>query len=491
MYKCDRTALCAALLALAACDSDGSEVSNNTAPGAVPGGLDSGLSSPPVLDGALPTPSAPAAPLDSGAPIVSTTPEGGATAASAVPCDVASIVSEKCALCHGAAPKFSAPMPLMSPADFQAQAPVSKGQPVYRVAAARVDPASSNLLMPPPGTVAPLSASERAALAQWLAGGAQGSAAGCAITEPPPASGDAGTGDAPAPKSGVSIAPYDGWDKNVECYKFVAHDGSKRGKYHVGIALDSYTSFSLMPPWQGARYVRAFRAVVDNAQALHHFLLFNAGGPVSDGDIAVGLPVHPTGELLQGWAPGGSDLYFSPDIGTEMLGSNGYTLELHYNSSDLGAEDASGVEICVTADKPEHVITRSWVGTDGIFGSTSATGLCEPASDERIHIVLGTPHMHLKGRHMKVVINRRGGRQEVVHDEPFAFENQRDYPEDIWLEPGDTISTTCTFNSPAFFGQGTNEEMCYWFAMHYPAGALADNGIIAGALHGANTCLGL
>jgi hypothetical protein len=485
MHKYCWTSLCAAFLALTACEPQDPEQRTG------PSGLDSSLPPVIVFDSGLP-PIGPVLGVDSGPPGVIAPALDSGTGASAVPCDVATILSQKCALCHGATPKFNAPMRLTSPADFQADSPITKGQPVYRVAGVRIDPPSSNLLMPPPGTVAPMTAAERTTLAQWLSGGAQGSASGCAVSEPSAmGAGDAGADAAMGapPKSGVSIAPYPGWDQGVECFKFLAHDGSKRGKYQVGIALDSYTSFRLMPPWQGARYVRAFRAVIDNAQALHHYLLFDEGGPVSDGDISVGLPVHPSGELLQGWAPGGSDLYFSPDIGTEMLGSNGYTLEMHYNSSDLGAEDASGVEICVSAEKPAHVITRSWLGTDGIAG-TSATGVCEPASDQRIHIVLGTPHMHLKGRHMKVVINRKSGANETVHDEAFAFENQRDYPEDLWLEPGDRITTTCTFSEPATFGQGTSQEMCYWFAMHYPAGALADNGLLGTVLHGANTCLG-
>jgi Copper type II ascorbate-dependent monooxygenase, C-terminal domain len=76
-------------------------------------------------------------------------------------------------------------------------------------------------------------------------------------------------------------------------------------------------------------------------------------------------------------------------------------------------------------------------------------------------------------------------------DEPFGFENQRVYPEDIWIEPGDTITTTCTHNAPATFGPGTNQEMCYWFAMHYPPLALADNAPLGNVIHGPNTCLGL
>jgi hypothetical protein len=407
-----------------------------------------------------------------------------------IPCNVAAILSRKCALCHGTTPDFNAPMSLVTLADFKAKAPLSKSQSVREVAAARIDPSDSAAAMPPPGTLDPLEPDELTALSEWLKDGARGSSDSCEVSAPEEDAGSAATGDLPAPvANGVQTAPYAGWDEGVTCHKFLAHDGSKKGKYKVGVALDAYVGFSLMPAWKGKRYVRAFRTVADNSQALHHFLFFNQGRAVQDGNVAAVIGAHPDGELMQGWAPGGDDLYFSPEIGPEMSGDIGYLLEIHYNSNDANALDASGVEVCVTETAPEHVTTRSWVGTDTINGE-SATGVCDPAGQERIHIVLGSPHMHLKGRHMRVVINRADGSEEEVHNLPFSFENQRDYPQDLWLDPGDRITTTCSFSEPARFGRGTNEEMCYWFAMHYPAGALADNGLLGRIVHGSNSCLG-
>jgi hypothetical protein len=410
----------------------------------------------------------------------------GAGASSGIPCDVAAVLSRKCALCHGEKRAFNAPMSLVTQADFRAKAPVSTSRTVREVALARIEPDDSAAAMPPPGTLDPLEPDELKTLRDWLEGGARSHGESCSVDAP----GKSGDEELPphAPNS-VQTAPYAGWDDGVECYKFVAHDGTKKAKYKVGVAVDGYIGFSLVPPWQGKRYVRAFRTVVDNTRALHHFLFFKQRGAVQDGNVAAVLGAHPDGELMQGWAPGGDDLYFSPEIGPEMSGEEGYLLEIHYNSSDADALDASGVEVCVTETAPEHVTTRSWVGTDSI-NSASASGVCDPAGQERIHIVLGSPHMHLKGRHMRVVINRADGSEEEVHDLPFSFENQRDYPQDLWLEPGDRITTTCTFSEPARFGRGTNEEMCYWFAMHYPAGALADNRLFGTLVHGANTCLG-
>jgi hypothetical protein len=88
---------------------------------------------------------------------------------------------------------------------------------------------------------------------------------------------------------------------------------------------------------------------------------------------------------------------------------------------------------------------------------------------------------------MKVVIARANGQQDVIHDEDFSFENQRYYVLDQWLQPGDRMTTTCSYSSSASFGPSTNQEMCYFFSLAWPAGALANG---AGALlHGANTCM--
>lgn len=436
----------------------------------------------------------PAAPgFDPGVGSAQTLPTQGAGALG-IPCDVAAIVSERCALCHDASPKFSAPMPLMTVADFTAMAPVTAMETVAAVATARIHATETARLMPPPGTVEPLSVEQLATLSAWLEGGAQGSPEACSVVapeSPATAGGEPASGEGvPAPVDGVTVQPYQGWKEGTECYEFRAHNTGSDRPYDVGLAIDRYVGFTFTPPWQGKRWVRSFRTLVDNAQVLHHWLWYDQNSPVVDGALVPQSGAHPGASLMYGWAPGGSDMYYAPEVGPEMSGSSGYLMEVHYNSTDAGAADNSGVEICVTDTEPAHPVTRAWLGSDAISG-LSATGTCKPSGNERIHIIAGTPHMHLKGKHMRVVVNRAAGGQEVVHDADFSFENQRDYPVDLWIEPGDSITTTCTFSSPATFGTGTNQEMCYWFAQHYPAGALTDAGLLGKALHGPNSCLGL
>jgi hypothetical protein len=400
-----------------------------------------------------------------------------------IPCEVAKTISENCTTCHGATPKFNAPMSLMQPSDFAAMSP-NANTLVMNAAAQRIN-AEAPRTMPPPGTVGPLEAAELSALTAWLNAGAQPVADGCAITEPS-ASGVL----QPLPEgSGAVLEPYEGWDADVECYPFVANAGDKTTPYSVGAVVDGYVGFGFMPPWQGTRYVRAFRQVIDNAQVLHHWLLFELAGPTEDGGVSPQLGAHPDGQLMHGWAPGGGDAYYTPDVGMAMDSAKGYLLELHYNSTDSSAKDKSGVEICVTERPPTNIATVSWLGTDAISG-TSSSGTCRPRATQPIRIISGSPHMHLKGRHMKVTVTRANGTQEVVHDEAFDFENQRIYPEDITLQPGDSITTQCDFSAPSTFGKGTNDEMCYWFATSYPPGALADGAFFGTLVHGDGACLG-
>lgn len=419
------------------------------------------------------------------------TPGGASPTSGNLPCDVATIINDHCATCHAETPKFNAPMSLVRADDWIADAPVSD-EPVRAAAARRIN-AEGAARMPPPGTVEALEPGELATLNAWLEGGAAPVAEGCAIGGG--AAPGAGTGELleRPTTTGTVLGPYVGWDEDgIECYPFVTYQpggADKSTPYRVGTAVDQYMGFGFRPPWEGTRYVRAFRSVIDNEQVLHHWILFEEPS-VADGSVTEILGAHPGGQMLHGWAPGGSDLYFTPDLGIRMDSSTSYLLEVHYNSNDPNALDASGLEICVTATPPENEAIISWLGTDLING-TSATGTCRPRADEPIHIVAGTPHMHLKGANMRVVVEREGGGSEVVHDEPFSFENQRGYAEDIVINPGDSITTTCTYNSPATFGKGTNEEMCYWFALAYPAGALADGGFIGTLTHGANACLGL
>jgi hypothetical protein len=302
----------------------------------------------------------------------------------------------------------------------------------------------------------------------------------------------AATGDCvPSPGTGKSsVTKLEYCDPKMKCYDFVAHAaGDKKAPFMVSTQPDLYTNFTYMAPWKGMAYARSFASIIDNDQVIHHWLLYKSNAVGTDGAVDGSLGAHPGSELLHGWAPGANDIYYDADLGQEMQGGIAYVLETHHNNTTgKAAPDSTGVRICVTPDEPKFVAGVTWLGTDLINGTT-ASGVCDPTSNEPIHLLGTNPHMHIKGSHMSVILTRANGKVVTLHDAPFSFNDQRSYGLDTTVMPGDTIKTTCTYSEPASFGESTTSEMCYAFTLAYPKLALTNGNLLGTVIHGPNTCL--
>jgi hypothetical protein len=407
-----------------------------------------------------------------------------------VPCGVASIVSAHCTGCHQSPTKLGAPMPLTTLEHFHATAVSDPSKQVFETIPARLDPVDPTKRMPQPPLPA-LGDLDKQTLGAWLAAGAQGVASSCAIEVrelTPVGTIDGGMPTIESGSGGAHIEAIEYDDPDMRCHKFLTHAaGDKAAPYVQGFG-EAYVNFSFAAPWDGTVYLRATKLANDpNSQVIHHWLLFKQGGPVTDGAITPGSGIHPDGTLIHAWGPGASPIYFDPDVGVPLESDVGYLLEAHFNNSGGGSgEDQSGAELCVTPHAPEHIAELVWVGSDSIFG-TSATGTCRPRGPFPIHVIAAQPHMHKLGVHMNVVVNRAGGGMDVVHDLDFSFDSQQYYVKDFVLEDGDSMVTRCTYSGPARFGPSTSDEMCYFFSLAWPAGAL--RGGAGGFIHGPNSCL--
>ncbi len=368
-------------------------------------------------------------------------------------------------------------MSLTSATDFQATK--ADGASMHQLARDRIASSDVARRMPPAG-YEKLSADELAALEEWLDDGAPAGTTECASN----------TADASIPEPPPVIE-----DEDLECYRLLAHNGDGKSKYQVGIARDAYIMYVFAPAWKEDVYGIVIRSIVDNAQVLHHWLLFEDDVPGLPSGPMGETGAHPTGQLLAGWAPGAEAVDFrvtGADVGIELPAKTTYTVEFHYNSTDVTAQDASGVEVCAVKRKPAHVAGISWLGLDQLLiPSKQWVGTCAPRSQEPIHITSVWPHMHLKGKHMKATINRKDGKKEILHDEDFDFNYQRAWRKDVTLMPGDTITTVCDYSEPMSFGEQTSAEMCYLFTTAYPKGALAGFDLWGTFAHGGSSCLGM
>ena len=447
----------------------------------------------------LPTQPIPGA-AGSGAPTNGNGPNVGSmdvtqTTAKPLPCEVGKIVANKCGGCHGSMPIGGAPMPLTSDVEFKKTIKSTTTQPgqmlpVAKLVNMRIHDSAKP--MPPGGG---LTAAELGTLTTWLDSGSPGGVAAdasCAVpprmepTKPPPVAG------------------------GVTCYDLRAHGQpmpNDMSKYPV-ILGEHYVSFYYTAPWKENVELVSWRTLYDNRALLHHWLLYTTFGNEMDGTFfaSIGTHVGDAAQLVAGWAVGGNDVDMPKGVGLRLPPpGSGLMLEWHYfNSTGTVQEDATVVQVCtVPAGTMEHSAGMTWLGTEDLGGVVGMPpgrrsdfgGTCFPSREgmnatDPIHIFQLWPHMHTYGRNMKTVVNRVNGTREEVFNKPFDFNQQITYDANIDLMPGDTITSTCTFDntSPASvaFGPSTTQEMCYQFAFSYPAGAL-DNFVIS--LVGAtNTC---
>ena len=424
--------------------------------------------------------------------------------AGSIPCEVEKIVVKRCGTCHGPTP-LSAPFSLASLADFQGPSLFDPAKPMHTAALERINATDRRQKMPPPA-IDTLTPDELTTFGNWLKDGAKAGPA-CGATGTPNAGtvSDAGAVtptpavDASAPAAdagskggsgGASNRAITYADPDLKCYQLrgFASAANKSQKYSVPTTPDLYVAFNMRAPWTGTQYVKSLRSLVDNGPVLHHWLLFRQLNGGTEGVTPNALGAHPDGEMLYGWAPGGDDMWFDPDVGMAIPANSVFQLEMHYNNrTGAPSPDNSGVEICVTPKKPAHITGLSWVGTDAINGTT-ARGTCTHSSQSPIKLIASQPHMHKKGINMKVDLRRANGTTETIHDKPFNFDFQRSYIHNLDIKPGDKMLTTCSYSGPSRFGKGTNDEMCYFFSIHTPAGALSRRNL-SSIIHGPNTCI--
>jgi hypothetical protein len=286
-----------------------------------------------------------------------------------------------------------------------------------------------------------------------------------------PSSGGASAGGAGS-QSNVGNGGSGSTPSDVQCYEIKARAAGAAAKYSVPTTPDLYQCFDYVPPWGNKKVqVVSSRPLIDNTQVIHHWILYNTASTVTDGTN--GSCSHPGATFITGWAPGGQDMVLPPDVGLVVDGA-GFTLEVHYNNKvGEGQLDESGVELCVTENLRPKEAAVHWLGTANL-NKLVATGTCTPTNTMPVTILASSPHMYLQGEHMKTVINRKGGGTEILIDQPFDFNTQVSYPTPATINPGDTLTTTCTYKQPTPFGEGTNEEMCFNFVTAYPAGQLVN-----------------
>ena len=395
----------------------------------------------------------------------------GAPALTGLSCDVERVLAENCHTCHTSRPRFGAPMPLVTHADLMKPAVSQPTLAVWEMMALRTH--DEETPMPPSGM---LGDAQLSVLDAYFEAGLPRDDARtepCADIPPPPPLEEplpcevthtfrASAGPA-ALDEGYTLDPAAG--NLIQC--FVFDSPFREGSQGVG-----------------------FAPIIDDERVLHHWILWSTAEPLAHGssfDCTGGMPRD--ARFIDGWAPGGGNNVTAPDVGIELPGpGEKLILQVHYwnIAGHADVADRSGVSLCAT-DGPERVNTAA-VHTLGSLDIAvpprttdwSTTGECRPELDGPVTVVGSGPHMHNFGRSIRTEILRGGDpeRTEVLMAvDAWDFNNQKGIATPTVIMPGDVLRTTCTYDNPTdqpiFFGERTEDEMCFNFVLAYPPGALS------------------
>jgi hypothetical protein len=454
-------------------------------------------SAPAQLDaGAAEARDAAESPLDAAASAESSTGTGGRT--DDLPCAVGALLRKHCSTCHGQERAFGAPMSLVTWDDLHSAAPNTPDRNTRELALERMQSSQSPM---PPAPHARVSTAEIQLFERWLADGAPKQT--CQT--------DAGSElqEAGAPAS-VKVP------KPADCeatYELTAHgvEGAENSsKFRVSSmpARDGnqYHCFYFKPPYAADSGMLWFEPILDDTASLHHWILYatdNAKNPAGSSGPCNGAGADTY--FVAGWAPGAENTALPGDVSLALpSGPNaGLILEVHYyNNTGMPKFDATGLRFCTAKQSARaHTAGVHFLGSEGICIPPAARGFevnsaCTPRSDlGEIHITGVWPHMHKRARRMRLLIKRRGGASEVLHDEVFDFNAQLFFPKaDVVIRAGDRIETTCVYdndsNEQIAYGERTQDEMCYAFVTAWPAGALSSTALFSGSLLQVNRCGG-
>lgn len=448
------------------------------------------------------------------------TPAASSGAGAALPQDVCHVLQENgCVTCHQAQAQGGAPMPLQWQKDFTGLA--KDGTDMGSKLLARVTDATAP--MPPQSTQRSLmSQADVDVLRAWISSGMVGV-----------------DGSACEERADTVVTGFPEWATRewpAEDCEYVLTVGA-HATSGVALADDPmpfappegetiYHCFYEKVPW-GDKAVTALATRVhveseDDKAIVHHMVLSAIASSDQPSLLGGARPTaggqhhdcpNPSGSTVGVWAPGPfSSATYPEDVGVMMpSGSDAYIeLQIHYNNVTSGRSSRVSMDICATSKPQANTGAVHWLGYENAVeavpldalgddlqprldnqGNGVAVGTC--SVKERARILWMAPHMHERGRHALIELVHPDGTVEVLHDAPFDFRDQTAfYFEDLWVEQGDKVRTTCTWDdsNPIVFGFGSSDEMCFMYTLAYPVGALKGEGAEFGVVGGNLSCAG-
>ena len=262
--------------------------------------------------------------------------------------------------------------------------------------------------------------------------------------------------------------------------------------------VDDYQCWSQRISLSTKTHVIRFETLLDNAQFVHHMVLFiDIGRDAPDGNFPCLTDMEDDWVFSYGWAPGMQDFDFPLEAGLPIEDGDQVVLQIHYfNPSAAEGTDNSSLKLVPSTglrNNDAGVIALGNVDFELPPGQSDVLieGFCD-TNDPFPFLSMPQPlpssvttfgsmlHMHRLGSKIWTDVIRNN---EVIDDDGagvlgknlnWNFDLQVLQPLDFIIQPGDVLRTSCVYDTTdqteaVSFGLGTMDEMCFNFIYYYPA----------------------
>lgn len=204
----------------------------------------------------------------------------------------------------------------------------------------------------------------------------------------------------------------------------------------------------------------------------HHAVLMTGAPDGPDGavDCTSSLPKP----AIYASGVGSQELDMPDGVAVHLRPGDQLLLNLHlFNAGSDALDGTAGIEVIETepvdtSHEAGVVLVGKAAGLTIPPGMSTQLGECTTPAGSTVFAV--APHMHTRGVHMKVDYTG-----QTLHDEDYTFDQQRFHvlPSVMPTVAGAKMTVACTYynetSASLYFGESTDQEMCYALAFVYPA----------------------
>lgn len=253
---------------------------------------------------------------------------------------------------------------------------------------------------------------------------------------------------------------------------------------------DDYRCFVLDPNLPGARDLIGFQVEPGVPAEVHHVLLYSASRAEAQklddaspgfGWKCYGGPGTNYARTLGAWAPGSLSTRFPSGTGVRMFDGDIVIMQVHYNLANAtgaqGVPDLTKVKFQF-AQRPVAFVAEMFPLVEQDFaippnsvGHSTSVAFESPVAGQVWGLL---PHMHTRGKRIKVELERPGAASQCLVDIPqwdfgwqqaYFFQAQRGLP----VKAGDRLKLSCSWDNPSAktvrWGENTDDEMCLAFVV--------------------------